>query len=251
MTVSPADLGIPLGDDLDRVVEEQLRDITVAGSTYRFRPESHCKVCRNAELRERVEDLLASGTTYREILAIIRPANEIRKHRDRITYFSIREHADHFSVSRVGQIVYRRILERRAQEFNKNFVKGVGHTVTLHALLETVMVKGYAAVTDERIPITPELAISAGIKLYELESQDQGAAQTAEMIAKVARLQEAVYSVCSEEQIRAIDAALKPDDDDSIDAEWTEEDDEDDEDDNEFDPSTDMDESFTDTPDDF
>lgn len=250
MTISPADLGLPTGEDLDRIVEEQLRDITVAGATYRFRPESHCKVCRNAELRERVEDLLAAGNTYREILAIIRPANEMRKARDRITYHSIKEHADHFSITRAGQIVYRRILERRAKEFNKNFVKGVGHAVTLHALLETVMVKGYAAITDERIPITPELAISAGLKLQELESQDQGAAQAAEMIANVQRLLEVVKSVCTEEQLAQIDAALQPDDD-ALDAEWSEEDDDDDDDDNEFDPSTDMDEAFSDTPDDF
>lgn len=254
MTISTTDLGLPVGEDLDRVVEEQLRDVQVAGATYRFRPETHCKVCRNEALRSRVEDLLAAGTTYREILAIIAVQNVRRARRDQITYHSIRKHASEcFELTRAAQIVFRKIMERRAKEQNLNFVKGVGHIVTIQAVLEVVMVKGFAAITDDRMPITPELAISAGLKLHELESHDAGASRAAEMIAQVQRIKEAVYSVCSEDQIRAIDAYLDPGDgdDSTLDAEWTEEDDEDDDDDNEFDPSTDMDEAFNDTPEDF
>lgn len=241
MTISTTDLGIPVGEDLDRIVEEQIRDIKVAGASYNFRPEAKCKVCRNDELRQRVEDLLSAGTTYREILAIIRPSNSLRARTDQITYNSIRRHSEEcFDITRAAQVVYRRILERRAVQHNKDFVKGVGHAVTIQAVLETVMVKGYAAITDERIPITPELAISAGLKLYEMEDKDQGTASVAEMIAQVQRIQEVVLSLCTPEQIKAIDAALAAEQG-VVDAEWSEEEDDDDED-NEFDPSTDVDE---------
>lgn len=226
---------------LDRIVEAQLREVKVDGQVYHFRPETNCRVCRNPDLRTRVEDMLAVGSTYREILSIILPVNSARPRRDQITYHSIRVHVaeDHFPIERAAQGVYRKILERRAADFNQNFVKGVGHTVNIMAVLETVMVKGYAAITDERIPITPELAISAGLKLHELMAKDQGAAQTAEMIARVHRLQEAVMTVCTEEQRELIQAALNAED--ALDVEFTEEDDEDEDDDEAFDPATDLD----------
>lgn len=243
MTVDTSGLGIGLSAaDLDRIVEEQLNEVRVAGQTYRFRPETRCRVCRNADLRERVEDLLAVGTTYREILAIIHPSNSQRARRDQISYHSIFNHVEnnHFPIAKAAQGVYRKIQERHAAKFEQNFVKGVGHTVTIMAVLETVLVKGYAAIVDERVPITPELAISAGLKLHELLAKDSGAAQAAEMIARVSRLQEAVFAVCTPEQIRQIELALDPPSD-AIDAEWDSEDAEDDEDDEAFDPDTDLD----------
>jgi hypothetical protein len=237
-------------DDLQDVVEAQLRDVRLAGQVYRFRPETKCRVCRNAELRERVEDMLSTGTTYQEILRILEPVNAQRGQRHRITYHSVRWHArECFTPSRAAVQVYREILERRAEQYSKNYIRGATHAVTIMAVLETVMVKGYAAITDDRIPITPELAISAGIKLHELMAKDQGANQAAEMIAKVHRLMEVVNRITTPEQRAAIEEALAAESD-ALDVDYTEEDD-DDYDDEEFDPARDADERITDSDDGF
>lgn len=233
-------------DDVLALVEEEMRQVRVDGQHYRFRPETRCKVCRNGELREQVETLLSVGTTYREILAIIRPVNEKRKRVDRITTNSIHTHLDHYPIGKAAQRVYRSVLERRATEYDKNFVMGVGHAVTLHAILETVMVKGYAAITDERVPISPELAISAAVKLHELEAADSGAMVAAEQIAKVHRIMEAMREVCDDSQIRDILAIVEPQQfarDDVLDVEVVEDDEDEDD---EFDPTADLDERFDD-----
>lgn len=234
-------------DELDRIVEAQLREVKVDGQTYRFRPETKCRVCRDSDLRARVEHALAVGYTYREILISIAEVNTARPRRDQISYHSIRNHVEnnHFPIERAAQGIYRKIQERQAARFEQNFVKGVAHTVTLAAMLETVMVKGYAAIVDERIPITPELAISAGIKLHELMAADQGAAQTAEMIARVHRLQEIVFAVCTAEQRDQIQAALNASD--PIDVDYDEEDDDEDD---VFDPATDAEGGYERDPDD-
>jgi hypothetical protein len=244
VTLTPDLLGVPAGDDLNRIIEEQMREVKVAGHTYNFRPETNCRVCRNADLKDRVEDLLAAGTTYREILAIIYPQNSVRRRNDRISYHSIAKHATEcFNISRAGALVYRRILERRAATQGLNFVKGTGHAVTIQAVLETVMVKGYSQITDDRIPISPELAISAGLQLHKMEAEEAGADRAAEMIAHIQRVIAVVNEVCTPEQICAIDAALAPDDD-TIDVESWEDQEEDEED--VFDPTKDVDEVIQD-----
>lgn len=234
-------------DDLNDIVEQQLRDVHIQGRTYRFHPETKCRVCRNADLRTRVEDLLAVGTTYSEILRIIEPVNLTRGRAHRITFHSLRHHShDCFTPDRASMQVYREILERRAEQFDKNYIRGATHAVTIAAVLEVVMVKGFAAIVDDRIPITPELAISAGIKLQEMIAKTQAGTQQAEMIAKVHRLTEVVNAVCSPDQLAEIEQRLaEAAQEGALDVEFTEEDD-DDYDDEEFDPASDVDEHITD-----
>src|SRR6516225_9827864 len=74
--------------------------------------EPRCRVCRNDEVRPKVNDLLAVGTSYAMILRAIEDDNTKLDKRDRVTIDSVRNHCGrHFPVQNVAQATYRRILE--------------------------------------------------------------------------------------------------------------------------------------------
>ena len=111
--------------------------------------EPRCRVCRNDELRQKVNDLLSGGASYAMILRTLEQDNAKLDERDRVTIDSIRQHTKrHFPVQNVAKATYRAILERRAQENGVDFVKGVATAITPMAFYETVMVKGYETLVD-------------------------------------------------------------------------------------------------------
>jgi hypothetical protein len=115
----------------------------------RFHLEPRCRVCRNEDVRKKVNDLLASGASYAMILRALGDDNATLDNRDRVTIDSIRNHcARHFPVQQVARTTYRDILERRAKENSVDFINGVATAITPMAFLETVMVKGYEALVD-------------------------------------------------------------------------------------------------------
>jgi hypothetical protein len=102
-------------------------------------------------MRKKVNDLLASGSSYAMILRALEDANASLDKRDRVTIDSVRNHtARHFPVQQIARATYREILERRAQENNVDFVEGVATAITPMAFFETMMVKGWASRTDVR-----------------------------------------------------------------------------------------------------
>ena len=111
--------------------------------------EPRCRVCRNDEVRQKVNDLLSGGASYAMILRTLEQDNAKLDKRDRVTIDSIRHHTKrHFPVQNVARATYRAILERRAQENGVDFVKGVATAITPMAFFETVMVKGYETLVD-------------------------------------------------------------------------------------------------------
>ena len=93
--------------------------------------EPRCRICRNDEVRQKVNDLLSGGTSYAMILRALESDNARLDSRDRVTIDSIRHHTRrHFPVQNVARATYRAILERRAQENGVDFVKGVVTAIT-------------------------------------------------------------------------------------------------------------------------
>ena len=87
--------------------------------------EPRCHVCRDDEVRQQVNDLLASGASY----AMTRRA--LGDAAGDLTADSIRRHAErHFPVQNAAQATYREILERRAKENSVDFVNGVATAIT-------------------------------------------------------------------------------------------------------------------------
>ena len=84
-------------------------------------------MCRNDQVRKKVNDLLASGASYAMIVRALAADNAEFDDRNRIALDSIRTHTTkHFPVQSVAKATYRAILERRAQENRVDFVEGVG-----------------------------------------------------------------------------------------------------------------------------
>ena len=81
-----------------------------------FHLEPRCRVCRNDQVRKKVNDLLATGASYAMVLRALAADNAKLDKCDRVTIDSIRNHCGrHFPVQSVAKATYREILERRAR----------------------------------------------------------------------------------------------------------------------------------------
>ena len=157
--------------ELDRQVDQTIEELRLAGRMYRFTPEPRCKVCKQEDtgLTSVVNKLLAAGESYKSVLQDIDVFNSELDEKDKVTYASIRNHhKKHFATHNTAAAVYRRILEKRAADADVDFVEGVKNAVTPLAYLESMMVKGYQAVTEDIPTVDPELGMKAAIQLHNL-----------------------------------------------------------------------------------
>src|SRR6476659_10857399 len=115
-----------------------------------FHLQPKCRICRNDQVRTKVNDLLTTGASYAMVLRALGDVNAKLEKGDQVTIDSIRNHAArHFPVQQVARATYREILERRARANGADFIEGVATAITPLAFLETVMVKGYQSLVDE------------------------------------------------------------------------------------------------------
>jgi hypothetical protein len=169
-----------------------------------------CRVCRNDGVRKKVNDLLASGSSYAMILRALEDANASLDNRDRITIDSIRNHtARHFPVQHVARATYREILERRAKENNADFIEGVATAITPMAFLETVMVKGYATLIDEQTNVSYRDGMAAALKLAEALRQAEGEYDIAQMNVQWGRMITVAREFIPEERWPEVQARLR------------------------------------------
>lgn len=178
--------------------------------------EPRCRVCRNDQLRTKVNELLASGASYAMILRALEDDNTELKNGDRVTIDSIRNHtARHFPVQNIARATYRDILERRAQENGVDFVNGVATAITPMALYETVMVKGYENLADPDTKVDVNTAMIAAGRLQTLIDTRAGQPDIVDARVKVGRIIDAVRSMLPEsswpELVRRIDGDAQAD----------------------------------------
>jgi hypothetical protein len=108
------------------VVDESVESTELAPGANGFHLEHRCRICRNDQVRTKVNDLLATGASYAMVLRALGDDNATLDQRDRLTIDSIRNHATrHFPVQQVARATYREILERRAKENSVDFIEGV------------------------------------------------------------------------------------------------------------------------------
>jgi hypothetical protein len=113
--------------------------------------------------------------------------------RDRVTIDSIRNHTvRHFPVQQVARATYREIPERRANENNVDFIEGVATAITPLAFLETVMVKGFQTLVDERTTVSYRDGMEAALKLAEELRKDAGDYDKVHILAEMGRVIDAV-----------------------------------------------------------
>src|SRR6478672_5084004 len=160
-------------------VSATVESIELPAFLHQFPLEPRCRVCRNDQLRTKVNDMLATGVSYAMILRALHEDNDQLDTRDRVTVDSIRNHTRrHYPVQNVAKATYRRILERRAQENGVDFVKGVATAITPMAFYETVMVKGYETLVDPDTKVDVSTAMIAAGRLQALIESRAGALST-------------------------------------------------------------------------
>ena len=167
--------------------------------------EPRCHVCRNDLVRKQVNDLLACGWGYTMILRAIGADNPAG-----VTLDSIRNHAErHFDVQNAAKATYREILERRAREAQIDYVNGLTTAITPLAYLETLMVKGYQTLVDERTIVSHRDGMDASLKLAEALRKDEDAFEVVDMRARMSRVISTVREFVPREQWPALQARLR------------------------------------------
>ena len=139
-----------------------------------FHLEPRCRVCRNDQVRKKVNDLLATGASYAMVVRALAADNAELDKCDRVTIDSVRNHCGrHFPVQNVAKATYREILERRAKANGVDFVEGVATAITPIAFFETVMVKSYETLVDSDTKVDVNTGIVAAGRLQSLiDSRD-------------------------------------------------------------------------------
>jgi hypothetical protein len=161
-------------------------------------------------VRTKVNDLLATGTSYAMVLRALGDDNATLEQPDRVTIDSIRNHANrHFPVQHVARATYREILERRAKENNVDFIEGVATAITPLAVLETIMVKGYQTLVDEQTTVSYRDGMEAALKLAEELRKGEGEYDRAHMMAEMGRIIEVVRTFIPAERWPDVQAALR------------------------------------------
>lgn len=170
--------------------------------------EPRCHVCRSDGVRQRVNDLLASGASYASALRAL-GGDAVGVSTD-----SIRRHAErHFPVQNVAKATYREILERRAQENDVDFADGVATAITPMALLETVMVRGYEKLVDPATEVDVKTGMAAACRLQEMIDSHTDQHDWAKAQAEMGRIVEVVREFVPAERWPALKAALRRDKD--------------------------------------
>ena len=97
--------------------------------------------------------------------------------RDLVTIDSVRNHCErHFPVQQVARATYRDIVERRAQENQIDFVKGVATALLPVTFFEVAMNKAFRALVDDRTEVSVETGLRAAEKLQSvLDGRERGA----------------------------------------------------------------------------
>jgi hypothetical protein len=168
--------------------------------------EPRCHVCRNDEVRQQVNELLSFGASY----AMTHRA--LGDDAGDVTADSIRRHAErHFPVQNAARATYREILERRAKENSVDFVNGVATAITPMALLETVMVRGYAKLIDQDTEVDVKTGMAAACRLQEMIDSHTDQLDRAQQLAEVGRIVEVVRAFVPSERWPELKAALRSD----------------------------------------
>lgn len=159
-------------------------------------PEHRCRVCQDPESRSRVNRLLSYGMRITEIEGLVDDLNAKRAKNNKITYWSLRNHAErHFRVQDPTNAARRRILERRKAQVADEFGEAAGHLLTGMAYLDIVAQKGFENLVDDNTVVDFETGLKAQLKLEELQRDGAVEEQVAQMRRDVSILQQAVKDV--------------------------------------------------------
>lgn len=197
--------------DIEKLVQQQVDELRVAGKLYTFNPETRCRVCCSQDSLDLVNTLIAHGLTYAAIMKCLGPVNAARRKNNKITKASLYWHQkNHFNTQEPARAVYRQIMEDRAKEHELNFIEGTTTGVNAMSYLETMMVKAYKKLTDDNFDnVSVEMGMNAAIKLHDMTRKDAGLAEAAKAMNEMNRIINAVKEVVPEKYYNQILARLE------------------------------------------
>ena len=162
--------------------------------------EPRCRVCRNNLVRKKVNDLLAAGTGYAQIVRALGEDNAKLAKCDRVTVDSVRTHTTkHFPVQQTAHATYRAILERRARENQIDFVHGVATALTPFAYFEVVMNKAFRALVDDGTEVSVETGLRAAEKLQSVLDGRERGTEVLKLKVQLGWIRDAVKSTVPQE----------------------------------------------------
>jgi len=166
-----------------------------------LRVEPRCRICRDQQVRQLVNELLSHGHGCASIVRILEPVNAARPGNRQITDACVRKHRKrHFDLQAPASAVWRRVLEDRAAESQAAFEDGVAGPLNAASYLDVMMHKGYETLVDENTVISPQEGAWAAKQLHELTRQDAGVEKMAEMHVRMNRIIDAFRELPEEYQ---------------------------------------------------
>lgn len=157
---------------IDKAVEAEILALSEEQRVDLFRPAAQCRVCQTEGAAEVTNKMLSYGATHQDIFTVLQPLNLRRPKGERITLNSIGHHArNHFPLEEAAKAVYRKMVEKRAAEAEKDFINGVGGAVTALGFLDVVVQKGYENLIEEDLVVGVDTAIRAAKELAAIEAQ--------------------------------------------------------------------------------
>ena len=194
---------------VDDVLDES---IELPPSVDGFHIEPRCRVCRDDEVRKKVNDLLATGTSFAMVLRALGEDKTALGKGDRVTIDSVRNHAArHFPVQQVARATYREIVERRAREAQIDFVNGMATALTPMALYECVMNEAFRRLVDGEVDVGVDTGLRAAEKLQALIDARAAGADMASVLAQTDRIIDVMHTFIPKDRRPEVQAALRAD----------------------------------------
>lgn len=157
---------------LDKAVEQEILALSEDQRVDLFRPAAKCRICQTEGATEVCNKMLTYGATHQDIMNVLEPLNLRRPKGEKITLNSIGHHArNHFPLEEAANAVYRKLIEKRAAEAERDFINGVGGAVTALGFLDVVVQKGFENLVKEDVVVSPDTAVRAAKELASIEAQ--------------------------------------------------------------------------------
>lgn len=210
--------------DVQREVEQELEELKLG--KYKFKPQTRCRICVKDEDRELVDKLLSTALTYTHLLRIIQPLNDVRAKNQKITYDVLYQHAHVcFPKNKAAQAVYRSIIEKRAEEYGVDFVRGTTGIINAISYLEIVSAKGTETLMKEETEVSVKDGMDAVLKLHELTKESDSEEKIREIMAQLTGLIGAVQEFVPPEIVEKILKRVRQstESDEILDAEYEDE----------------------------
>lgn len=179
---------------IDKAVEAEILALSEDQRVDLFRPSARCRICQTEGAVEVVNKMLSYGATHTDIMGVLEPLNLRRPKGEKITLNSIGHHArTHFPLEETANAVYRKLIEKRAAQYEIDFVNGVGGAVTSLGFLDVVVQKGLEGIMDGELKVSVESAIRAAKEVATIEAQrDQEDSDISEAWVQLNEIMEAV-----------------------------------------------------------